>query len=173
MRRRTKVAVVENGCLAGMYSSVADCARGEGVDYTTMFNRAKTGKEYNGRTYIRTDYQMTPIICMKNGHPEGIVPSLMRASFMVGLTQKDILGLFDSGDSVGGWTFDEVGQEAYPKTRMYGGLLYHRGEWGYKTGIPSTYLHRDMYEAEIGPLEGKHLSIRNGNQWDFRVEGLV
>jgi len=26
---------------------------------------------------------------------------------------------------------------------------------------------------EIGPLDGRHLAIRDGNQWDFRLEGLV
>ena len=170
------IAVIQDGTVLDIYTSMSDCGRALGVHYSTILHRNQTGKEYDGLRYMRTSYECTPILCMLDGMLQITAKTLASASALTRVPQSRILSLIDSGDSYRCWTFDEVGIDAYPKTKFWMGRKYTRQEKGYKaTEKPCTYLHRDMWEQAYGEkIEGrKNLKVRNANMWDFTVEDLA
>ncbi|HZK27535.1 MAG TPA: hypothetical protein VFD00_08370 [Thermoclostridium sp.] len=173
MRTITRIAVIKEGLVINTYPSIVDTAKGEGLDYSWLFNRIKNNKSYKGRTFIRTEYQHTPIICFYKGRPQATVLKLFSASLESRLTEEDIINLLESGEEKNGWSFDEVGEEYYPKTLSYRGRLYHRGYWGYKCAKHYTsYYHRDLYQDEHGDIGNLNVQVRNANRWNCKLENL-
>jgi len=168
----TRVAVIKDGKVLRTYPSIVDTSIGEGIDYSWLFKALKKGNPVKGVTYVRTSYQHTPIVGMK-GEDEWVYQTLEEASEKAGLTQFNILYLIDSGDGFLGWTFDEIGEEAYPLVKFVEGKLYRRCKYGYKAQYPTTFLHRDIYEAVYGSIEGQKVHVRNANRWNFTLDDLV